>query len=244
MRGASLVELLVAMLIGAILLTGLVQIAAGARSSFRLQEALAEVQESGRFAIDTLGGILRQSAFVPDPWVEDLAFVGLTRETGDDINQHGDRLAVRTWSDRNCFGNPNPVAGNAGLPEFYLRETVIELNDAGSLIQSCRYGPGGGPSVTQLRRQGLVQNVDGFEVLYAEDQDGDRKPDRWVPAGQWQSERQVVGLQLAILLSSHESVTEPVPQVYNLLDKVVRAPADGKLRRTFTYVQALRGLRP
>jgi len=243
MRGMSLVELLVAMLIGAILLTGLVQIAAGARSSFRLQEALAEVQESGRFAIDTLGGILRQSAFAPEPWAESPA-LGLTPETGDDISRHGDRLVVRTWSERNCFGTLNAATGSAGLPEFYIRETVVEVNNTGSLIQSCRYGPAGRPAVTQLKRQGLVQNVDDFEVLYAEDLNGDGTPDRWVPAGLWQNERQVVGLQLAILLSSRESVAEPVVQLHNVLDKVVRSPADGKLRREFTYVQALRGAWP
>jgi len=239
--GMSLVELLVAMLIGAILLTGLVQIAAAARSSFRLEEAMAEVQESGRFAIDMISGILRQSAFTPEPWVGGLPPKGLTSGTADDVRPRGDRLAVRTWSDRNCFDIANPTTDSDGLPMFFLKETVLELNGAENLIQTCRYGPAAEQLATQIRRQGMVQNVYDFQVLYAEDLDSDGTPDWWVPGGRWQNENHVLGLQVALLLSSTESVIEPAPRVYNVLDKVVNTPADGKLRRVFTYVHALSG---
>ena len=46
--GLTLVELLVAVLIAAFLIIGLVQIVMAARGSFRLQENQAEVQENGR----------------------------------------------------------------------------------------------------------------------------------------------------------------------------------------------------
>jgi len=240
-RGMTLVELLVAMLIGFILLTGLVQIAAGARSSFRLQEALAEVQESGRFVIDSLGDILRQSAFTPEPWSEITVAVGLTAESADAVSGRGDRLAIRTWSERNCFGNPNPLTDAADLPRYFLKESVLELNNAGNLTHTCRYGPTVEEFVTQLQRQGLVQNIDAFQALYAEDLDGDGTADHWTPGGHWLNEDRVLGLQLAVLLGSSTTVKEPVSQAYNVLDQVVTTPADGKLRRVFTYVQALRG---
>jgi len=242
--GFSVVELLVAILMGAILLSGLVQFAAVARSSFRLQEAIAEVQESGRFAIDTIGGVLRQTAFTPTPWAGGLPAEGLTSETQDDVRPRGDRLGLRTWSDRNCFDLANSVTDSAGLPRFFLKETVLELNGAGNLIQTCRYGPAAGQLVTQLRRQGTAENVDDFQVLYAEDVDSDGIPDWWVPGGLWWEERLLVGLQVAVLLSSTESVTEPVAGAHNVLDKLVRTPADGKFRRVFTYVHALSGRNP
>ncbi len=242
-RGITLVELVIALLIAAVLLTGLVQIAADARSSFRLQEALAEVQDSGRFAIDSLGGILRQSAFTPQPWSEPTAAVGLTAETGDNVSRDGDRLAVRTWSERNCFDHANPVTDDAGQPRFFLKESVLELNTAGNLIHTCRYGASADTFVTQLRRQGLVQNVDAFQALYAEDVDGDGAADRWVPGGGWLDEGRVLGLELALLLGSSEAVTEPSRRTFNVLDHVMEAPADGKLRRVFTYVHSFRGRR-
>ena len=240
-RGMSLVELLVAMLISVVLLTGLVQIAAGARSSFRLQEALAEVQESGRFVTDSLGDILRQSTFQPEPWSALTPAAGLTTETGDGVSLNGDRLAVRTWSERNCFDNANPDTDAEGLPRYFLKETVLELNNAGNLTHTCRYGESAEQFVTQIQRQGLVQNVDAFQALYAEDLDGDGAADHWIPGGQWLDQERVVGMQLAFLLGSNAAILEPAPQTYAVLDHAVTTPADGKLRRVFTYTQTLRG---
>jgi len=201
-RGLLLMELLLAMLMSALLLAGLVQIAAGARNSFRLQEAMAEVQENGRFAIDTLGGILRRSDFTPEPWSEGGSAIGFTAQTGDGVNRHGDRVAVRTWSERNCFDNANPVDDNNGLPRFFLKEDVLEVSANGDLVRTCRYGPGEDRLTTQLLRQGLVQHVDALQLLYAEDLDSNGAADSWVPGGHWQSEKRITGLQLDILLSS------------------------------------------
>ena len=118
---------------------------------------------------------------------------------------------------------------------------MLELNTAGNLAHTCRYGANTEHMVTQLQRQGLVENVEAFQVLYAEDLDGDGMADRWIPGGQWRDEKQVLGLQLALLLSSSQAVKEPVSRNYNVLEEVVTTPADGKLRRVFTYVQAFRG---
>ena len=54
MRGLSLIELMIAMLIGLFLVLGLVQVFAASRTSYQLSEGLARVQENGRFAMDFL----------------------------------------------------------------------------------------------------------------------------------------------------------------------------------------------
>ncbi|HLF31510.1 MAG TPA: PilW family protein [Xanthomonadales bacterium] len=240
-KGMSLVELLVAMFIGAVLITGLVQIAAGARSTFRLQENLAELQESGRFALDSLGSILRQSTYHPQPWLDTTEPAGLAPETADATTAHGDRLAIRTWSDRNCFGSLNPVEDGAGLPQFFLKESVLELNAFENLVHTCRYGQNSTGFVTQINRQGLVQNVEAFQAQFAEDTDGNGDADRWVSGGGWADDRRVMGLRLALLLKSSEPVDEPAPGSVRVLEDLVLTPADGKLRRVFTYSQALLG---
>jgi len=233
-RGLTLVELLLVMLMSAVLLTALVQIAAGARSSFRLQNALAEVQESGRFAVDTIGDILRRSDFIPEPWSEDRTAIGFTAETTDGVGRRGDRLAIRTWSEHNCFDNTNAVEDSAGLPKFYLKEDVLEVNATGDLVRTCRYGPAEGQLITQLRRQSLVRNVDAFQILYAEDLDHDGMADSWVPGGHWHDQRGIMGLQMALLLSSSEPIGALAEQVHYVLDEMVVTRADGKLRRVFT----------
>lgn len=60
-RGLSLVELMVAMLIGLILMLGLVQVFAASRTSYQLSEGLSRVQENGRFAMDYLQRDIRMA---------------------------------------------------------------------------------------------------------------------------------------------------------------------------------------
>ena len=52
--GLTLVELLVAMAIGLILLTGIFQVFLGSNSIYRTQDSLSRLQENGRFAIELL----------------------------------------------------------------------------------------------------------------------------------------------------------------------------------------------
>jgi type IV pilus assembly protein PilW len=240
-RGLGLMELLVAMVIGFVLITGLVQIAAAARSSFRLQEALAEMQENGRFGLDSLSGILRQSAYDPQPWLETAQSAIFTASTSDMTSAHGDRLAIRTRSDRNCFDNFNPSLDSAGLPRYYLRESILELNAAENLTHTCRYGPEEDQLVTQMNRLGLVLNVEAFQAEYAEDSDHDGEADRWVKGGGWADESRIQGLRIALLLKSSEAVVEPRSGKVEVLGESIATPADGKLRRVFTYSQAFLG---
>ncbi len=240
-RGMSLVELLLAMLIGAILLIGLVQIVAGARSSFRLQEGMAELQENGRFAVDSLANVLRQSPYTPEPWQNATEQTGFTPETRDAVSSKGDRLAIRTWSELNCYGSANPATDANGRPRFYLMESILSLSSSGNLAHTCRYGPGASQFITQVLNQGLLENVDAFQALYAEDEDMDGQSDHWVKGGLWLDQARISGLQIAVLVRTDQAVTDGIPKSYTLLDRVINAPADGRLRRVYTYSQALRG---
>jgi len=239
MKGMTLMELVIAMAISAILLTGLVQIAAGARSSFRLQDALAEVQESGRFALDTLGSVLHQSDFRPEPWKFRLVETGIIDGTADQVSSTSDRIVIRTWSDRNCFGTLNSVPDASGQPAFFIREQLLDQSGSNQLAHTCRYGPAMDALVTQINHQGVVKNVESFQLLLAEDQDGDRSPDRWINGSERNALTPIVGLRIGLLLSSEEPVTEPSGQSFNVLDRVVSPGSDGRLRSVFVYSQAL-----
>lgn len=61
LAGISLVELLVAMLLGVLLLLGVVQVLSGSRATYRLNEAQTRLQEAGRFASQTLARDLRMA---------------------------------------------------------------------------------------------------------------------------------------------------------------------------------------
>lgn len=61
--GFSLVELMVAMVLGLILMAGVSRVYLGTKDASRTQDALARVQETGRFAVDLLKRDIRQADF-------------------------------------------------------------------------------------------------------------------------------------------------------------------------------------
>lgn len=63
-KGVSLIELMIALVIGTLLLIGLVQVFAASRTAYQLSTGLARVQENGRFAVDYLQREMRMVGHV------------------------------------------------------------------------------------------------------------------------------------------------------------------------------------
>jgi len=62
-RGITLVELMVAMLLGLLITAGAIQVFAGNRVAYVFNQGLARLQENGRFAIDTLNYRTRMAGY-------------------------------------------------------------------------------------------------------------------------------------------------------------------------------------
>ena len=62
--GMTLIEIMIALLIGAFLLGGVLQIFSGSQQTYRMQENLSRLQENGRFALDFLADDLRMAGFI------------------------------------------------------------------------------------------------------------------------------------------------------------------------------------
>jgi type IV pilus assembly protein PilW len=63
-QGLTLVELMIALVLGSMLMIGAVQLFSGMRSAYQLNEGLSRVQESGRFAVDILSQDLRMAGYM------------------------------------------------------------------------------------------------------------------------------------------------------------------------------------
>lgn len=61
MAGLSLIELMIAMVIGLIVMLGVIQVFAASRAAYQLSEGLARVQENSRFAMDSLQREMRMA---------------------------------------------------------------------------------------------------------------------------------------------------------------------------------------
>jgi type IV pilus assembly protein PilW len=86
LRGLTLVELMVAMVLSLVLMLGAIQLFTGSKQTYQLSDALGRVQETGRFALDLLARDIRLGGFTgciaaPDfsnllnstPWQYDFA---------------------------------------------------------------------------------------------------------------------------------------------------------------------------
>lgn len=62
-RGFSLVELMIALLIGLVIAIGVVQIFSATRATYQLDESLARAQENGRFALEFLSQDVRHAGY-------------------------------------------------------------------------------------------------------------------------------------------------------------------------------------
>ncbi len=63
-RGVTLVELMIAMLLGLVLIAGIIQVFLGNRQTYQFNEDLARIQENARFAIDTLNYRTRMAGYM------------------------------------------------------------------------------------------------------------------------------------------------------------------------------------
>lgn len=62
--GMTLIEIMIALLIGAFLIGGIMQIFISSRQTYRMQEGLSRLQENGRFALDFLADDIRMAGFL------------------------------------------------------------------------------------------------------------------------------------------------------------------------------------
>ncbi len=65
--GFSLVELMISVTLGLIVLAGVTSVFMGSRQSFRSQESIGHIQESGRFLNYVMYPTLRLAGYLPDP---------------------------------------------------------------------------------------------------------------------------------------------------------------------------------
>jgi type IV pilus assembly protein PilW len=120
--GFTMIELMVALLIGLFLMGGLMTLLQNNRKAFSSQNLLGQLQDSERLAMSMMSGVIQQSGYFPDPTVNSPATAlpasgsfaagqGLTGTTADTITARyttapGDGIL-------NCRGTSNPPTSGA-----------------------------------------------------------------------------------------------------------------------------------
>lgn len=227
-RGLGMAELLVALAIGMLVTLTAATLLLSAQASYVAHTDAARVDDAGRFALSVLERATRQTGFID--WEGDQAggaavgapaIVGLdaaslsSDSAGIDITRPAavngsDVLALRFDGNapgsgdtamKNCAGASVPADGpGAGWNIFYVANDGL-----GEPELRCKYRTGSG-----WNSDALVRGVDGFQVLYALDNDPvDNAPRRFISAGAvalapdgW---RRVSALKVGLLLRGSQA---------------------------------------
>jgi prepilin-type N-terminal cleavage/methylation domain-containing protein len=240
-RGFSLMEVMIAVFLSSLLMSGIVQLLGSSASTYRLQLSQGQLEESARYARDILISHISQAGYQPEPWQALPGLPALTDESLDGESMPGDQLGLQRWSMQNCYGNENPIKGNDGRAAFYLLQAHFHVNSSKNLAMTCRYGPDASALVTQINNYGLVEDVESMQVLYAEDRDGDKIADTWVTGQAWQHESNIRSVKIGLLLSTPQAFKHSVSEQITLLDTSISTPADGHLRKLAMLTSAIRG---
>jgi type IV pilus assembly protein PilW len=171
-RGFTLVEIMIALLIGIFLMGALITIVQANRTAFGNQNQLAQLQDSERMAMTMMTDVIQSAGYFPDPTNNTLTgslTAAAPFAAGESINgAAGDQISVRYMTAGgdgilNCSGqsNPNPVGG----ANILYVNTFQVLTPAGSTTSQlvCNLYNGANNTTTQYN---LVNGVTQLAILY------------------------------------------------------------------------------
>jgi type IV pilus assembly protein PilW len=241
-RGYSLLELLVAMALGALVIAAAVQLLNVNQRTFRLQQTMMDVQEQGRFTldyivrdiykmgfmqVDSTGNPIYTAGSISGVQQTDVMVGGVTYPAMADGGNGDDRLTFSYFSGE--YGNVD-CEGDVALPDVFVVNTYWVNNGDLFCMGSVDSGS------TGLL---LLADVDSFQVLYGIDTNKDKVPfaTQYVIAPAVGANT-VVAVKIGLLIRSDDPMPElGAPETFTVLNQTLVGGTDlveSKLRRLFT----------
>lgn len=243
--GLSLVELMVALVLGLVLMTGIIQVFLSSRQTYASNEAMARMQENGRFALEFISRSARLAGYAekiyiggtPLPIVRpscagqpgDLPETPPCSENGGESDSIGFimRPPIIDGARRDCIGNDLDNVSSAKhiddndliINEFSIAQGALACRtyayDSVTGVGKWTAGPG---------YQALIDGIDRLQILYGVSTGGDsRSANQYVSADRvgnnlsdWQKVRAV---RISVLANSVVAIDAPATtRRFTLLD--------------------------
>jgi type IV pilus assembly protein PilW len=210
-RGVTMIEILITLVIGLVIVLGVGSTFDTNRRTYRFQEAVAQTQEQGRFAMDFLAGHVRMAGFP-----------GNNPPAGNKVEGSDagtDTLRVRYDADLNCQDNST---GGVADNRFRINNNNLECS-------------GDGGATWDL----FVQNVEDMQIVYGEDTDADGIANRYITASDGPTWPDVVAVRISLIVRSQDFSTDN-PRSFVDLAGITVTPTDERLRQRFVSTINLR----
>ncbi len=257
-RGFSLVEVMVALIVGMILTAGLIQAFQSHRLSHQSNEGFSILQENSRFALDMIGRYMRLTGYrdasfntvdddfplsiggtlmAPAPTVPAViagqVIQGVNGGSGTPDSVTFRYLGSILGTSDNCLGSVL-IAGKVTNIRFYISSGRLmcrsEVLDAATASV-----------VTAVAEQALAEGVDDMQILYGVDDDADNAANRYANAAAITDWATVVSVRLALLFNTTIAVeASDLTQNYTLLGTASGPFTDRMRRRVVTTTVTLR----
>ncbi|MGB1764454.1 type IV pilus assembly protein PilW [Alloalcanivorax xenomutans] len=245
--GFSLVELMVAMVLGLIITGAAISLFSTNQRTFSLQQNMARIQEQGDLAMRFINQDVRlagnmsddvAATFMPGIILDASSAVtgGSAIPPGDDGGSDSDRLTLAYHGEKDCQGN-----GGTGMKEIV--NTYWVGGDDGDELY-CRGNQSGSSNGVVLLR-----GIKSFQVLYGVDQSTDGIPfasqylraDEVLASADVDQSR-IVAVKIGLLMEADLPVLggEDQDQTFYILDRQVDVSAGRTLRRQFFSTVAIR----
>lgn len=222
--GMTLIEIMIALLIGAFLLGGVLQIFINTKQTNRMQENISRLQENGRFAMDFLSRDIRMAGYWgchsgPSPSI-DIA--------GEDNNAAVDTIdnGTDTITMKGVFTlTPSTTCSAAANSANSCGVGINCYTNASSTITYKINN-----SVLQKDADGVVEGIENMQILYGVDTDATSSSEanyyvtaNLVTAANWPN---VISIRITLTART--------------IDSNLTTTGDGRIRRTFTSTIAVR----
>lgn len=162
--GISLIELMIAMVLGLLIIAGVIHFFASSQQIYRMQEAMSRIQESGRYATDMLSRNIRQAGY-KGGCGKSIEINNLLDETHDDYDEtiHTLGVGIEGWD------NASPSKYTDEMTGYVAKTDVILVKSAATLSGLTADGntPSNAASIALLQsNSGVAQ---GQIIMVAED---------------------------------------------------------------------------
>ncbi len=266
--GITLIELLIAMLIGVFLLAGIASSYVSSKKTSRDTNQLSQVEDNGRIALETIRDIVQHAGYAPNGDASlktfilrpaDVASVACggnnsvvnpalftaSRVTTD--NASGDSLAIAYYGDNNlftdCVGKILPTSCRLGAAGG--KNNAAKIYSSFFVENGKLQCAGSRATNTQI----IAEGIENIQYLYGVDTNGDDFIDKYLNATNlaaaalanpniWNT---VSSIQVAILVRSLKPVKKTAEsKKYTLLDTTITSTTDKYKREVFTTTIRLR----
>ncbi len=234
--GFTLVELMIALVVGLILTSGILQVYLSNKQAYRTNEALARIQEDSRLLSDMLGRNIRMAGYRAQPekdresiFPDTTLYMGGST-SGQVVAGTSTRISIAYQADDNIL-----ACTSSAVTAGSLVKTVLTLDSGALKCKSAVCAPcaSGDPVLALVTGVDLAEGITSLVFTYGIDTDGDGAANRYA-TGVLPTDS-ITSVRVSYTLESAEKNTG----VYD-----TGTSARKELSKTFTTTIALRNIVP